>query len=105
MDSYRAECSGLLSILWFLIRLAEFSDMFEDWSGVIGTESQSILDQLFCKPASAHSDQPPSLAALDPLLSEWDLLVEIQSSLRILPGVSVVYVKAHQDDQRPVDCL
>jgi hypothetical protein len=42
---------------------------------------------------------------LDPLLPEWDLLVEIQSSLSILPGVSVVYVKAHQDDQRPVEQL
>ena len=50
MDSYRAECSGLLSILRFLIRLAEFSDVFDDWSGVIGTDSQSMLDKLFCKP-------------------------------------------------------
>ena len=105
MDSYRAECSGLLSILRFLIRLAEFSYVFDDWSGVIGTDSQSMLDRLFCKPVLAHTAQPPSLAALDPLLPEWDLVVEIQSSLRILPGVSIVYVQAHQDDKRPVDQL
>ena len=105
MDSYRAECSGLLSILRFLIRLAESSDMFEDWSGVIGTNSQSMLDRLFCKPVLAHTTQPPTLTALDSLFPEWDLLVEIQSSLRILFGVSVVYVQAHQDDKRPVDQL
>ena len=49
MDSYRAECSGLLSLLRFLIRLADFTTMFEPWTGVIGTDSQSMLDRVFKK--------------------------------------------------------
>ena len=101
MDSYRAECSGLLSILRFLIRLSEFSDMFEEWRGAIGTDSQSMLDRLFCKPTSVNSDQQRFYADLDPLLPERDLLVEIQNSLRILPGVSVVYVKGHKTIGEP----
>ena len=55
MDSYRAECSGMLSFLRFLIRLAEFTAMFEPWCGVLGTDSQSLIDRLFqknpCRPA------------------------------------------------------
>ena len=105
IDSYRAECSGLLSILRFLIRLAEFTSMHEQWCGVIGTDSQSMLDRLFLKLPSESSDVPRTLAVLDPLLPEWDLLVEIQHSLRVLPGVSLVYVKGHQDSRRPVDQL
>ena len=56
MDSYRAECSGMLSFLRFLIRLAEFTAMFEPWCGVLGTDSQSLIDRLFQKeslPSSA----------------------------------------------------
>ena len=107
MDSYRAECSGLLSILRFLIRLAEFTARFEPWAGVIGTDSQSMLDRLFIKTSPcSHSDHPArTLAELDPLLPEWDLLVEIQISLKLLPDVAVVYVKAHQDEKRPVEQL
>ena len=105
IDSYQAECSGLLSILRFLIRLAEFTSMYEQWCGVIGTDSQRLLDRLFTKLPSVSSDLPRTLAVLDPLLPEWDLLVEIQHSLRVLPGMSVIYVKGHQDSRRPVDQL
>lgn len=105
MDLYQAECSGLMSILRFLIRLAEFTSMYEEWSGVIGTDNQSMIDRLFSKVSSGTSNQPHTLDTLDPLLAEWDLLVEIQTSLRLLSGVSVVYVKAHQDGRRSVDQL
>ena len=64
-----------------------------------------MLDRVFSKQPKSTSDRPLTLARLYPLMPEWDLLVEIQSSLRLLPGVSVVYVKAHQDDQRPVEHL
>jgi hypothetical protein len=47
MDSYRAECSGMLSILRFLIRVAEYTQMVDDWEGTIGTDSQSMLDTVF----------------------------------------------------------
>lgn len=107
MDSYRVECSGLLSILRFLIRLAEwFTVMFELWTGVIGTDSQSMLDRLFKKQSPSQSDHPRLFAELDPLLPEWDLLVsKIQILLRLLPDVSVLYVKVHQDERRPVEQL
>jgi hypothetical protein len=100
MDSYRAECSGMLSFLRFLIRLAEFTAMYEPWCGVIGTDSQSMTDRLFQRDPTPSGDDERVLAVLDPLLPEWDLLIEIQTSLRALPGVSVVYVKGHQDSQR-----
>jgi hypothetical protein len=47
MDSYRAECSGMLSILRFLIRIAEYTSMVDEWQGTIGTDSQSMLDTIF----------------------------------------------------------
>ena len=47
MDSYRAECSGMLSILRFIIRLAEFTAAATTWEGTIGTDSQSMLDTIF----------------------------------------------------------
>ena len=31
--------------------------------------------------------------------AEWDLLIEIQDSLRELPGVDIIHVKGHQDDR------
>ena len=105
VDSHRAECSGLLSILRFLIRLAEFSTMYDPWCGVIGTDGKSMLDRLFTKDSGSSDDQPRTMAVLDPLLLEWDLLVEIQASLRCLPGVAVVYVKGHQDTGRAVEQL
>jgi hypothetical protein len=46
-DSYRAECSGMLAILRFLIRLAEYTDMVGTWVGRVGTDSQSLLDRVF----------------------------------------------------------
>jgi hypothetical protein len=56
VNSYCAECSGLLSILRFLIRLAEFSAMYEPWCGVIGTDSNSMLDRLFVKDSGGSTN-------------------------------------------------
>ena len=64
-----------------------------------------MIDRLFAKDSDSSDDQPQTLAALDPRLPEWDLLVKIQASLRCLPGVAVVYVKGHQDSRRAVDQL
>lgn len=47
MDSYRAECTGMLSLLRFLLRLAQFMNMDERWRGLIGTDSQSVIDALY----------------------------------------------------------
>jgi hypothetical protein len=48
-QSYRAEGYGLLSILRFLIRMAEFTEKTDPWSGIIGTDSLSVLDTLHGK--------------------------------------------------------
>jgi hypothetical protein len=71
-DSYRAECTGMLSILRFLIRIAMFTNMEDPWRGLIGTDSQSMLDSLY-EAGEAHTRK--QLATLDVLDVEWDLLV------------------------------
>jgi hypothetical protein len=45
-SSYRAEAYGMLSIMRFLIRIAEYTEMSFQWQGVLGTDSQSFLDAL-----------------------------------------------------------
>ena len=47
MDSYRAECSGMLSLLRFLIRLGAYTFHVGSWNGTIGTDSRSMLEKLF----------------------------------------------------------
>ena len=42
-QSYCAEACGMLSFLWFLIRVAEFTAMLDPWNGQIVTDSQSVL--------------------------------------------------------------
>lgn len=110
MDSYRAECSGLLAILRFLIRIAEYTDMFGEWNGTIGTDSQSLLDTLFGRqqgmPAAATPTKFSATRMLiDPLIPEWDLLIEIRNSLQLLPEVQLVYVKGHQDQNNAYERL
>ncbi|KAI2498549.1 hypothetical protein MHU86_15945 [Fragilaria crotonensis] len=111
MDSYRAECSGMLSILRFLLRLSEYTNMIEPWDGTIGTDSQSMLDTIFGRDrdggpaASAPTALPRNLTPLDPLIPEWDLLVEIRYALTHMPGVKLVYVKGHQDKKKAYNRL
>ncbi len=100
--SYRAEAYGLLSLSRFLIRLREFSQMHEDWSGQIATDSKSVLDTLTEGDSDPQEEELPvdldhGRVVLDALRPEWDVLVEIQEALRSLPGVTLKYVKGHQD--------
>ena len=100
--SYRAEAYGLLSLLRFLIRLREFSHMHEEWSGEIATDSKSVLDTLNEGDTDPHDEELPvdlddGCVVLDVLRPEWDVLIEIQEALRSLPGVTLQYVKGHQD--------
>jgi hypothetical protein len=102
MDSYRAECSGMLSLLRFLIRLGEYTFRVDNWKGTIGTDSQSMLEKLFGR-TKVKSGEPliaAQLKELDVMTAEWDLLMEIQVSLRLLPEVELTYVKGHQDASR-----
>ena len=45
-SSYRAEGYGFLSILRFLIQVAEFTGCVEAWRGVLVSDSQSVLKTL-----------------------------------------------------------
>jgi hypothetical protein len=42
---------------------------------------------------------------LDVLCPDWDILIEIQSALEHLPGLSLKYVKGHQDNKLPYEQL
>ena len=79
MDSYRAECSGMLSCLRFLIRLGEYTHRTDEWTGIIGTDSRSMLEKLFGKQnLREHSALGAAqLQNLDVLTAESDLLIEI----------------------------
>ena len=100
--SYRAEASGLLSVLRFLIRFREYTHSSVDWPGVLATDAQSVLDTLYGRDRDPQAqDTPVDLDAgrvvLDVLCPEWDLLIEIQASLKHLPQLRLQYVKGHQD--------
>ena len=107
MDSYRAKCSGCLSILRFFIRLAEYTaGRYEPRRGTIGTDSQSMLDTVALKPREDHDHvQHSFLKPLEINVPEWDLLQEIRESLLQLPGISLTYVNAHQDDHTSYEQL
>jgi hypothetical protein len=104
-QSYRAEGYGMLAFLRFLIRIAEFTGKTEPWTGIIGTDSQSVLDTIAGKaPYGEHPNRfheqiriPGDPVFLDSLSADWDILIEIQYALKLLPGISLQYVKGHQD--------
>lgn len=91
MDTYCAECSSMLFILRFLIRISEQTNLVEEiWHGTIGTDSQSMLDTIFGQEnkgpaASVPATLPKRQVSLDPLIPEWDQLVEIRNALMQLP--------------------
>lgn len=65
----------------------------------IGTDSQSMLDTIFGRDrdggpaASVPTALPRNLIPLDPLIPEWDLLVEIRYALiHSMPGVKLIYM-------------
>ena len=102
LDSYRAECTGMLSLLRFLMRIAQYTSMEGPWRGLIGTDSQSLLDKVY---EDSGTESNKRFAALDVLDAEWDLLVEIQDALKEMPGVYLIYVKGHQDDRMAYERL
>ena len=104
MTSYRAEAYGMLATLRFLIRMAEFTEMTFPWTGVVGTDSQSLLDTLCGKDETRleiDRDEPIYLGGapvvLDCACADWDILIEIQDSLKQLPMIKLQHVKGHQD--------
>jgi hypothetical protein len=104
--SYRAEGYGLLSILRFFIRLAEFTGRVDPWTGILVTDSQSVLKTLAGGDRKFNATDEPvqidgTTVVLDVLCPDWDILVEIQYALAHLPGLRLKYVKGHQDKKTP----
>ena len=100
----------MLSLMRFLIRMAEYSDMHWSWKGVIGTDSQSLLDTLNGKEVDPQTEDiylhpPCSKVVLDVLCPEWDILIEIQHAKEQLPDVTWQYVQGHQDRNKPYEEL
>jgi hypothetical protein len=96
--SYRAEASGLLSLLRFLLRVSEFTSMVDPWKGTIVTDSYSVLKTLgggdvdpqdaLDKPIKIDGDK----VVLDVLCPKWDLLIEIQHALIHLPEMTLRFI-------------
>lgn len=102
-SSYRAEAYGLLSILRFLIRIAEFTKQTTPWKGILATDSQSVLKTLGGSDNQfAEKDEPVNIdgnqVVLDVLCPDWDILIEIQHALRDLPDLMLKFIRGHQDD-------
>ncbi|KAI2495159.1 hypothetical protein MHU86_19344 [Fragilaria crotonensis] len=93
--AYRSESYGLLSLLCFLRRLAEFTGKHTTWRGVLATDSQSLIDTVLQKPPASTASTMSSHAAegttairstpLDPLTPEWDIISGIQSLYKRCP--------------------
>lgn len=102
VDSYRAEAYGMLTILCFLRRLAEFTTQVEPWTGILATDSQSLLDTITVKPPKGDVASPQyahrkHVAHLDVKCPEWDLLSSILIELQRWPGITLQHVRGHQD--------
>jgi hypothetical protein len=111
VHSYRAEAYGVLSLLRFLIHIGRYTQMHDPWTGTLATDGQSMLDTLEGKENAKRrrAGEPVDLdynkVVLDVLSAEWDVLNEIQHSLRILPKVKLEYVRGHQDRLESYDAL
>lgn len=102
----------MLAILRFLIRMAEFTEMSYPWTGVVGTDSQSLLDTLCDKDETRlerDRDEPINMSGapvvLDCACPDWDILIEIQDALVKLPRIKLQHVKGHQDRERAYHTL
>jgi hypothetical protein len=102
IDSYRAEAYGMLSLLCFLKRLAEYLGQKDEWHGIETPDSQSLLDTIHDGPyVERLTDNPiPSrlksakyLNVLDP---DWDITSNIIAVALDIPGIRFQYVRGHQ---------
>jgi ribonuclease HI len=107
VTSHRAEAYGLLALLRFLIKMAEFSEMQRQWIEIIATDSLSLLDTLRGKDEArleGERDELINLSGskvdLNCVSADWDVLIEIQDSLAQLLQIRLQHVKGHQDRQQ-----
>jgi hypothetical protein len=89
--------------------MAEFEEMRVPWTGVVATDSLSLLDTLFGRDETRRErererDEPINLSGskivMDCLSPDWDILIEIQEALQKLPNIRLEHVKGHQDRDR-----
>ncbi|KAI2501761.1 hypothetical protein MHU86_12681 [Fragilaria crotonensis] len=111
--AYRSESYGLLSLLCFLRRLAEFTGKHDQWVGIIATDSQSLVDTVLQTPAplgapggvsdlsQGETERLIKSFPLEPTIPEWDIVRGIQDLLHIMPHVRLQHVKGHQDRELP----
>lgn len=96
-----------MSAARFLIRLREFTGQVDDWQGLVATDSQSILDTLRqCNELGDNQEHEPrkyqgQWKTLDVMSADWDVLIEIQESLKSRPGLVRQHVRGHQDLHTP----
>ena len=101
-NSFRSEAYGLLAMLCFLQRLAEYTMYHETWQlGTIATDSLSLVDTIQGVQHDAQGNEIDRAARyihqLDPLFPEWDIVVNIRRKLHLLPDLILKHVKGHQD--------
>ena len=75
-------------------------------AGKIVTDSQSVLKTLGGGDVDPRATDEPiridgTTVVLNVLCPDWDILIEIQHALLQLPGLTLQYIKAHQDDDTP----
>ena len=87
--------------------MSEHAKMQLPWTGIIATDSLSLLDTLFGHDATRREkehDEPINLSGLKIVLNcvapDWDVRIEIQESLAQLPQLKLQHVKGHQDRTR-----
>ena len=86
----------------FLIQYRKYTDTPSDWPGILATDAQSVLDTLQCGNHDPQAVETPvdldmGHVVLDVLCPEWDVLIEIQAASKLLPTLTLQYVKGHQD--------
>ena len=106
-NSYRSESYGMLSGLCFLRRLLEFTGQSHAWHGILGTDSQSLIDTVSDQAACISTDLSVGLDhghirqikryPLDPMLPDWDIVRGIQVLLQSMPAITLQHIKGHQD--------
>lgn len=116
--SYRAEGYGLLSMIRFLIRLADYCQCRDNMNKCnMASDNLSLVDNVIARqlPSQLVDSMDPNapdrslhhMAQAQPsLVSDWDILNEIRLSLPLLHTTpKIKWVKGHQDNTQDYEDL
>jgi hypothetical protein len=99
--SYCFKACGMLAMLCFLQRLAEFTYQHEPWPGAIATDSLSFIDTIRgvyrSKHGIAYEDIQSEGLPLETLNLEWDIVIDIRRLIAAMPNLQLQHVCGHQD--------